>query len=215
MRILTDKFPDLGPILWSLTIQYFIVQFIVARAWPTHYSWHKNTISDLGNTTCGTFQSRYVCSPSHIMMNASFITLGIAMVVGSLLIYHEFRRTHSSKLGFGLMGLCGAGSVLVGLYPENVNLTLHNTGAILALIGGGLALVVLGRNLALPSGLHRYTMLSAAVSLFAMLFFLTHRYFGLGIGGMERVAAYPQTIWIFVFGIYISMQRYRVKHGLL
>ncbi len=212
MPNLTDKFPDLGPILWSLTIQYFTVQVIVARAWPTSYSWRKNTISDLGNTTCGTFQSRYVCSPSHIMMDASFITLGIAMLVGAFLIYQEFRRTHSSKLGFGLMGLTGIGSFIVGAYPENVNLTLHNAGAVLALVGGAFALLILGRNLILPRGLHRYTMLSAATSLLAMTLFLTHHYLGLGIGGMERVAAYPQTIWIIVFGVYISMDRYRANH---
>ena len=137
------------------------------------------------------------------------------MLVGSFLIYQEFRRTHSSKLGFGLMGLTGVGSFMVGAYPENVNLTLHNAGAVLALVGGGLALLVLGRNLALPRGLHRYSMLSAATSLIAMTLFLSHHYLSLGIGGMERLAAYPQTIWIIVFGVYISMERYRAKHRLL
>src|SRR3954469_20961189 len=79
-----------GAIVWVLAIQFFVAQLIVQLAWPTSFSLRTNYISDLGNTACGPYPDgdriMYVCSPWHALMNASFIALGVIILVGAALI---------------------------------------------------------------------------------------------------------------------------------
>jgi hypothetical protein len=37
------------------------------------------------------------------------------------------------------------------------------------------------------------------------VFFASSHYLGLGEGGMERIVAYPQTLWLIFFGTYLSV----------
>jgi hypothetical membrane protein len=186
-------------------VQYFVIQIIAALSYKTTYSLRFNTISDLGNSVCGNYSGRYVCSPLHNLMNASFILLGITMASGSLLIYQEFKKRDSATLiGFSFMTLAGFGTLIVGLFPENTISLLHTSGASLPFVLGNLGLIVLSIALTIPRLLRYYTFLSGALALTALVFFYTQHYLGLGIGGMERLVAYPQTVWLIVFGVYIS-----------
>ncbi len=108
VAIFTDKYPLIGPLVWILSAQYFVFQFIAAAAWDSGYSWKLNVISDLGNTACGQYAGRYVCSPDYMIMNGSFLMLGFTMALGSLLIYQEFRQSRASFIGFSLMALAGS-----------------------------------------------------------------------------------------------------------
>jgi hypothetical membrane protein len=212
----TGKYPLTGPSLWILSIQYFIVQVVAAMTWKTHYSLLSNTISDLGNTACGLYGSRQVCSPLHGLMNASFILLGVTMYFGAILIYQKFRKNPSVALGFNFMALAGVGTIIVGLFPENTVSGLHTLGATLPFFIGNVGMVILGLSLAIPKPLRYYTLFSGAISLIALALLLTNHYLGLGIGGMERITAYPQTIWLIIFGIYISrnyIQKHPVRHS--
>lgn len=209
VKTFTDRYPFVGPVMWILTVEYFVLQLIVARAWAHPYSIANNTISDLGNTQCGIYGGRDVCSPLHSLMNISFILLGSFMMLGSVLIYQEFRETRLALVGFGCMFLAGVGSLLVGIFPENTIGALHTSGAFLPFFVGNVGIIILGFALALPRGLRIYTILSGAIALVALLFFVTNHYLGIGIGGMERIVAYPQTIWLIVFGIYISKNHYK------
>jgi hypothetical membrane protein len=211
MKTFTDRYPLVGPAVWISSIQYYVVQLVVAATYTTHYSWLHNTISDLGNTACGPYGSRLVCSPQHWLMNVSFMVLGVTMIAGASLIYQEFRENTGSLIGFSAMALSGLGSILVGLFPENTIGQLHATGAELVFIVGSLGLIVLSRSLTLPKILRLYTLLSGVIGLIALVFFTTSHYLGLGIGGMERVVAYPQTMWLIVFGMYISSNHLRKR----
>lgn len=209
VKVFNDRYPLIGPAVWMLSIQYYVVQVIAAHAWATPFSWLHNTISDLGNTACGPYGDRVVCSPDHVLMNASFIMLGVTMFTGSSLIYHEFKRSRASAVGFAGMALAGLGSVLVGAFPENTVALMHTTGALLAFVLGNLAMIILARELILPQGLRVYTFLSGVVGLVGLVLFLTNHYLGLDIGGMERVTAYPQSIWLVSFGVYMSRNHFR------
>jgi len=204
----TDKYPYVGPIIWILCVQYYIAQVVVAAAWTNPFSLSANVISDLGNSACGLYSGRLVCSPFHGLMNASFILLGLTMAVGSLLIYQEFKETTSSRLGFTGMAVAGVGAILVGLFPENTIAALHYGGASLTFLIGNLAIVLLGNVLELPKALKVYTILSGLVALIALVLFTGGIYLGLGAGGMERLTAYPQTTWLIVFGLYISRNHF-------
>ena len=212
-RTFTDRYPYLGPIIWLLNVQYFVVQVMVAVAWPVPYNWLRDAISDLGNTACGVYSDHYVCSPMHSIMNASFISLGMAMLIGSVLISQEFRGRRGRGLGFDGMAIAGVGTLLVGLFPENTIGLLHTTGALLAFLIGNLAIVAFGLYLDLPKSFRRYTLTSGIVSLTALTLLLTNHRLGLGFGGMERLTGYPQTVWLIAFGAYMSRNHYLARHG--
>jgi hypothetical membrane protein len=204
IKTFSDRYPLIGPTIWILCVQYFVIQIIVALTYKTAYSIRFNTISDLGNSVCGNYSGRYVCSPLHNLMNASFILLGITMTTGSLLIYQEFKRDSKTLIGFSFIALAGFGTLIVGFFPENTISALHIFGASLPFVLGNLALIILSASLVIPRLFRYYTFLSGTLALIALIFFYTDHYLGLGVGGMERLVAYPQTFWLIVFGVYIS-----------
>lgn len=204
--------PILGPIVWLLNIQYFVVQIVVAAQWAQPFSPLHNTISDLGNTACGRYRGTIVCSPQHALMNLSFIGLGVGMILGALLIARWHNHTSRTALaGIWCMVLAGFGTILVGLFPENTLSAIHTCGASLPFVLGNLALLIFSRRLAMPRLLRIYTAGSGALALIALVLFFTHTYVGLGIGGTERITAYPQTVWLTVFSLYILYDTARRK----
>jgi hypothetical membrane protein len=213
VKTFSDKYPLFGPIIWMLSALYFLAQIAVGWVWTTPYSVIHNTISDLGNTACGQYRGSYVCSPRHEWMNISFILLGIVMVVGSVLIYQEFteRRPLEQRValvGFSCLTVAGIGTMFVGIFPENTVSAMHVTGAALAIGVGNVGILLLGVVLPLPEGLRGFMLFFSALSLAAAVSFAGHKYFGIGAGGMERIAAYPETVWLIRFGIYISRNHY-------
>jgi hypothetical membrane protein len=199
-----------GAILWLLSIQYYVVQIITANDWAgsNSYSWANNTISDLANTHCGMYGDRLVCSPLHMLMNGSFLLLGITMAVGALLLWTYLGVSRLARLGLSCMVIAGPGTILVGLFPENTVSALHITGAALPFIFGNLGMIILGIALnKLPVLLRGFSVLCGLVGLIALVLFMTQIYLGLGIGGMERFAAYPQSIWMIVTGLYLLLKR--------
>ena len=204
----------LGACVWILAVQFFIAQIVVQLAWRTPFSLTQNFISDLGNTTCGSYppdSAMYVCSPWHAWMNASFILLGLIILVGAALVPTAFPPARSRAAGLMLLALAGAGIIAVGLFPEDVNITYHRLGAAAHFILGNLGMVALG--IALWTARRRpvlavYTTVSGVVGLLATALFVSEHYLGMGIGGMERLAAYPLPLWLTVAGI--SFVRYPV-----
>ena len=192
--------PLLGSVLWLSTIQFFITQIIVAFAWSNPpYSWDRMTISELGATICGQVDGRYMCSPMHSLMNGSFVVLGLAMFIGSVLLYLKLRR---SRAGFTLMAIAGAGAMMVGFVPMDTIYWLHIVGADTAFLLGNIALIVFGLTLGLPNWFKWYSIVSGIIALLGLVLFFTHTHFLLGLGGMERVVAYPMVAWMFVFAVY-------------
>src|ERR1700677_1771557 len=102
----------LGPVLYVAGMQYFAVQLLAALRWKPPYNLSRDTISDLGNTACGTWNGRYVCSPLHNLMNTSFVVLGITMTLGSVLVSRNFANGRASKAGFAAMTISGVGVIM-------------------------------------------------------------------------------------------------------
>jgi hypothetical membrane protein len=218
------RYDWMGPVIATLSAWYLLAQVVVGWVFNPplgshprgpEYSFVKNTISDLGNTACGQYGGSQVCSPRYILMDLSFALLGVAMAVGSLLVYREFtysalRRERAFALvGFVLLTIAGVGAVLVGSFPENTNGALHATGAGMAIGAANLGILLLGFALvSLPEGLRHFMLASAALSLVAAISFGMKHHFGLGAGGIERIAAYPECVWLIMFGIYITRDHY-------
>lgn len=178
-------------------MQFFITQAVVQSAWTTPYSLSVNYISDLGNTVCAPYPSgsaNYVCSPWHALMNISFLLVGITTIAGALSLSRALGAVRLSFLGLVLVAIAGAGFILVGLFPENVSLPPHKTGATLLFVSGNLGLALLGAELLMARMAPRLAALAlaaGAIGLLATALFGTGHMLGLGTGGMERFAAYP------------------------
>lgn len=194
----------IAALAWISCLQYFVVQLIVAAAaWAMPYSWSNNYISDLGNTACSSSMGTYVCSPKHSLMNASFVVLGLTMAIGAVLFARLYRQGKGSMIGFICLVLAGIGAILVGFFPENTIPYMHALGAFLAIGVGNVGMLIIGMKLKhIPQWLIVYTIASGILGTITFLLFGTHTYLGLGIGTVERIAAYPQTIWLIIFGLY-------------
>lgn len=206
----STRYPMLGPIFYASSIQFFAVQVFVALRWTPPYSLARDTISDLGNTACGTFNARPVCSPLHELMNASFIVLGVAMTAGSILIYRQSAAGRAAAAGFAAMAISGIGVIVVGVFPENSVPAFHGLGAAIAFTIGNAALIVMAAAPLLPLALRVYSFLSGALAVLALVNYAGGHYLGLGEGGIERVVAYPQAIWLIVIGLFLLI-RSRVR----
>jgi hypothetical membrane protein len=204
-----DAHSSVGPAIFTPAALYFLIQIIVAWVFSPSYSLVANTISDLGETSCGGYSSPPLCSPRWWLMDyVGFILLGLVMVVGSAVLYHEFtqripRERRAAMVGFSLMAVGGLGAMLVGLFPENQNHVMHIIGAALGIGLGNVAIFALGAVLTLPESMRRFMLTFSTVSLAALVCFASGKFFGIGGGSMERVAAYPETIWLIIFGLYV------------
>ena len=194
------------------------VQFLVGMAatqigYGSSYSLTQNYISDLGAMNCGTFggsaslPGHYACSPWHLVFNVSIVLLGFLLILGVMLIRTAFPARRSRAIGLGLLVLSGIGAIGVGLFPEDVNITVHSVSAFLAFGGSGLALIVLGFAMFRDTrwdGFRAYTVLSGLVILIALVLFATQTYVGLGVGGMERLVVAPVLLWAIIVGIHLA-----------
>lgn len=107
----------IGAVFWILTLEFFAGQAVAQAAWHTPYSLLTNSISDLGNTACGTWppssvnlkslglSAQYICSPRHTVMNASFIAAGALILLGLYLTRSQWPRRRLAAWGILLLGL--------------------------------------------------------------------------------------------------------------
>ena len=202
--------------VWVLTVLYFIGQIVAQAAWTTPYSLIDNRVSDLGSTACGrTVANTLICSPLHAVMNLTFVLTGVLILVGLFLTRSMWPRRRLTTWGLVLLGMAGAGTILVGLSPENVNVALHVIGA-LNIPAGNVAMILLG--LAIwrdHRGMARFSVVAGVVGLLGMLagpfpVILT----GHGGGLAERIALYPLIIWLIVFGIGILTRTLSAATGM-
>src|ERR1039457_7243783 len=123
-----------GGACWAVgVIQYAVAQIVAATACTRPYSLKNNYISDLGNTACGMFHvphgtPYYVCSPSHGVMNASFIAFGVLTIAGAVLLQRMWPAGRLARWALIMWILSGLGKIIVGLVPDNNHLGLPLPG---------------------------------------------------------------------------------------
>jgi hypothetical membrane protein len=208
----------MGPVIVVLSSWYFAAQVLVAWVFRPQYSFVANVISDLGNTACPPKGSN-ICSPRYVLFDASIAILGAAMIMGAFLIFSEFsfskhRRERAAALaGFACMGLGGVGAILVGCVPENINTAhLHTAGTVMAIGLGQLAILILGLVLReIDDWLREFMIVTSLFVLLAGISIAGKHQFGIGAGALERLAQYPESLWLILFGFYISRNHHRNK----
>jgi hypothetical membrane protein len=216
----------IGALALLSVVQYFVAEAAVIGAWagPQPYSRRTGYISDLGAVGCGVFDGRTVCSPAHLLMNASFVVQGIGMMVGAWLLSSALlcvaarmgvriqlrpgRRSPSlPALAARLLSFtAGAGTVIVGLVPEDAGSGWHGVGALMYFVAGALALLVLGWLWVRQTALGWFILVCGVVSLAAVI---TAGVTGMAVpepGTLERLMGYPITVGMAAAGLVVAQR---------
>ncbi len=186
------------------TLQFTAAMIVVQLRFPG-YSDLANYISDLGNSSI---------SPWFPVFNISIIVLGICAFVGILLAWPAFPKGGTRPVGLSLLLLAGVGAILVGLFPENVNLPVHEIASLLVFAPGGVALVVLAAGMRPRSGWERLGLPSAVlglVTLVALAYYVPTQQSGTTWypGLVERLIVAPILIWAILAAIQLIGNRSR------
>ena len=206
----------LGAVAWILSLQFFVIQGVAQSAWTTPFSLAHNMISDLARETCGPLVRApgidVACSPWHALMNASIILNGILIPLGVLWTRSWWPKHRAMTIALAMIALTAPGHFLVGLFPSDTGPLGHllGAGSILALgnpgmVIGGLAAWRERRGNAIAS------LVLGLTGIAGTLLFLSVIDLGIGLGGMERVAFYPLTLWCGFQGIAIARESLRQK----
>jgi hypothetical membrane protein len=173
----------------------FIVALIIAEAVYSGYSVSGNFISDLG--VWG--------QPSAPVFNPSTMLFGSTVLASSYFINRHFKN----RIITVMFALAGAGALGVGIFPENTFIVngiavLHYISALLGFVVGGFTAIATYK-ITKPPFRYLSVILGVAALTAAVLFATTRDIgsLGIGVGGMERMMAYPTIIWIISFGGYL------------
>lgn len=183
--------------------QFFVCEFLVAGSWRGNYSYSTNYISDLGVPYCGMLGT-VQCSTSAVAMNASFVVLGLAIVVGAAWAY-------ANKLGpviaWVFLVISGTGMVVAGVARSNTLWEAHSLGASLYLVFGGVSALTIGVSV-WPVTTSRVKHLAVVLGVVGIASYFCYLYswnLGLGTGGIERASAYSAILG-FVGSVYLLNQ---------
>lgn len=219
---------------WSVlsVLQYFAAEAAVIGAWagPRPYDLRTGYISDLGAIHCGIYDGREVCSPLNWLMNASFVVQGLGMFLGALLLSTALLRV-AARPGAAvqprrrrpwvaaaavriLTGTAGAGTVLVGLVPEDVGSVWHFVGAVMYFIAGALALLVLGLLWLHKTPMAWFILACGLVSAAALVTAGLTRLDVPEPGTLERLMGYPVTVGMATAGLVIAQRVHRHRKEL-
>lgn len=162
------------------SVQFFLVMLICEGALPG-YSVSNQPISDFG------------VGATAPLFNASAFLLGI-LTVAAAYFYH---RTHKIRWITIPFLLAGIGPIGVGLFPETLHLP-HAIFAFTAFVFGSVAAILVATQLGPP--LRYVAIVLGATALVAVVLFAAGQDLGIGLGGMERMIAYPVLLWQIGFG---------------
>jgi hypothetical membrane protein len=158
-----------------------VILIMIAEALYPGYSIADNYISDLG------------VGSSALVFNSSMVILGVAALIGSYFMYREFK----SPVFCGFLMLTGIGALGVGLFPEDTGLP-HMVASMVTFLFAGLSALA-SYKLQKPP-LSYFSVVLGVLTLVALGLFAAGIYGGLGVGGMERMIAYPPLLWGMGFG---------------
>ncbi|MFJ5955199.1 hypothetical protein ACIQC5_04495 [Paenarthrobacter sp. NPDC092416] len=218
-------------------VQYFVAEAAVIEAWagPEPYSRATGFISDLGAVSCGVYEDRAVCSPLHVVMNASFVVQGLALILGALFLTAGLlcvaarpgvraQRFNVAPVDSSaqprllanswvmavairiLTGISGAGTVIVGFVPEDLGSPWHFAGALMFFIGGGFALLLLGILWFRQTPMSWFLAACGSLCIGALV---VGGLTGMDVpqpGTLERLMGYPVTIGMAAAGLVIAQR---------
>jgi hypothetical membrane protein len=178
--------------LYYLQAEAISATFFNASIFNT-YIFH--TISELGIPNGN--------SPLFWLMNSAFILVGLTLIFGSFYNFKDY--IIKNKIVFYIFSLItGLGVIIVGLIHGGNPLTsgYHTLGAVMAILGGNIMLVLVSRSMDEFGRFQKATLLLGIIGLVAfweMFFNMGNAYMPV----LERLSVYTLIIWSFLTGVYL------------
>ena len=154
-----------------------------------------HTISELGIPNMN--------SPLFWLMNSAFILIGLTLIFSNFYRLKDF--IVKNKVFFYIFTLItGLGVIIVGLIHGGNPLTLgyHALGAVMAILGGNVLLIITSRSMGEFSSFQKATLALGIIGLVAfwiMFFSMDSSYMPV----FERLSVYPLVIWSFLAGLFL------------
>ncbi|MBE6508200.1 MAG: DUF998 domain-containing protein [Methanobrevibacter sp.] len=154
-----------------------------------------HTISELGIPNMN--------SPLFWLMNSAFILIGLLLLFGNFYKFKDF--IIKNKAVFYIFSVIAAvGVIIVGLVHGGNPFTLgyHMLGAMMAILGGNILLVIISRSMEDFGFYQKLTLLLGIIGLVAfwiMFFNMRNAYMPV----FERLSVYTLIIWFFLTGIHV------------
>lgn len=142
-------------------------------------------------------------SPLSWLMNSAFILIGLVMFFGSFYKFKDF--IVKNNIAYYIFTVITAlGVIIVGLIHGGNPLTsgYHTLGAVMAILGGNILLVLVSRSMDEFSNYQKATLVLGVIGLMAfwMMFFSMGNVY---MPTLERLSVYPMIIWSFLTGFYL------------
>jgi hypothetical membrane protein len=170
-----------------------VLGIILAEALYPGYNTSIQTISSLG------------VGPSAIIFNSSVFLIGLLGLAGTYFIH----RTFNFNLFTILLGVTFIGAIGVGVFTEaSSTFTIHSVFSVITYVFGGISAVMSFKLQKRPLSI--LSVILGVFSLVAMVLLASGIYLGLGLGGIERMVAYPLLLWIVGFGSHLIAKE-RIK----
>lgn len=186
-----------GIILIIGCVQFLLAVNLAESLFPG-YSVGQNTLSHLGG-------SIPVVEPSAIIFDAGVILLGILSLAAVYLIL----KSGGCRLFSSCLAISAIGAIGVGLFPEYTGGT-HIFFAVLTFLFGSLA-AIFSYRLGLNIPMVIVSIILGIVSLLSLILILisnmgTSNFLvaNLGVGGAERLIAYPSLFYLIALGGYLT-----------
>ncbi|MCR5026067.1 MAG: hypothetical protein K6A34_01305 [Methanobrevibacter sp.] len=185
-------------IVFILGSLYYLIAEVISAAFfnaslINTYIFH--TISELGIPS--------VNSPLFLLMNSAFIFIGLTLLFGNFYKFKDY-ITKNKSVFYIFTIITSLGVIIVGLIHGGNPLTLgyHALGAVMAILGGNILLVLISRSMCDFTLYQKITLVLGVIGLIAfwtMFFNIESIYMPV----FERLSVYPLVIWSFLTGCYL------------
>ena len=154
-----------------------------------------HTISELGIPN--------INSPLALLMNSAFVIIGLTFILGNFYKLKDF--IIKNKVIFYILTIVSAiGVIIVAMIHAGNPVTdgYHSLGAIMAILGGNILLIIISRSMDKFETYQKITLALGIIGLIAfwvMFFNMESLYMPI----FERLSVYTLIIWSFISGVYL------------
>ena len=154
-----------------------------------------HTISELGIPN--------INSPLAFLMNSAFVIIGLTFIFGNFYKLKDF--IIKNKVIFYILTIVSAiGVIIVAMIHAGNPVTdgYHSLGAIMAILGGNILLIIISRSMDKFETYQKVTLALGIIGLIAfwiMFFNMESLYMPI----FERLSVYTLIIWSFISGVYL------------
>ena len=179
------------------SLYYIISEFVSATFFNASFfnTYVFHTISELGIPNGN--------SPLFWLMNSAFVFIGLALIFGDFYKFKDYVLKNKAVF-YVLTLITGLGVIIVGLIHGGNPLTsgYHTLGAVMAILGGNILLVVISKSM---GSFGRYQKITMALGILGVIVFWI-MFFNIESVYMpvfERLSVYTMIVWCFLTGLYL------------